>query len=103
MKPCDGIVVQLHVVAVRLERKNTRRSPRLWLSAKDVVLPALKARLAAEGVSAAFRAGALVCAGTVVVRKTVDDRGAGRIVVDGPLCDEYYTVSRIVRDAFALV
>ena len=32
-----------------------------------------------------------------------DDRGAGRIVVDGPLCDEYYTVSRIVRDAFALV
>ena len=79
------------------------RPPRLWLSAKDVVLPALKARLAAEGVAAAFRAGALVCAGTVVVRKTVDDRGAGRIVVDGPLCDEYYTVSRIVRDAFALV
>ena len=65
-----------------------------------VVVPV---RLAAEGVSAAFRAGALVCAGTVVVRKTVDDRGAGRIVVDGPLCDEYYTVSRIVRDAFALV
>jgi len=79
------------------------RPPQLWLSAKDVVLPALKARLATEGITAAFRAGALVCAGTVVVRKTVDDRGAGRIVVDGPLCDEYYTVSRIVREAFALV
>ena len=59
--------------------------------------------LAICAVAAAFRAGALVCAGTVAVRKTVDDRGAGRIVVDGPLCDEYYTVSRIVRDAFALV
>ena len=68
------------------------------MSAQDVVLPALKDKLAAEGIVADFRAGALVCAGTIVVRKD-----AGKILVDGPLCAEYYAVSRLVQSAFRLV
>ncbi|KAH8048178.1 hypothetical protein JL720_15891 [Aureococcus anophagefferens] len=48
---------------------------KLWLSARDVVLPALKEKLAAEGVKAVFKAGSLVCDGAIVVRKAADDRG----------------------------
>ena len=76
---------------------------KLWLSAKDVVLPSLKEKLATEGVKAAFKAGALVCDGAIVVRKEADARGNSKLFVDGPLCPEYYTVSRIVQSAFSLV
>ena len=76
---------------------------KLWLSARDVVLPALKEKLAAEGVKAVFKAGSLVCDGAIVVRKAADDRGNSQLVVDGPLCPEYYAVSRLVQSAFSLV
>lgn len=76
---------------------------KLWLSARDVVLPALKEKLAAEGVKAVFKAGSLVCDGAIVVRKAADDRGNAQLVVDGPLCPEYYAVSRLVQSAFSLV
>ncbi|KAH8049386.1 hypothetical protein JL722_11916 [Aureococcus anophagefferens] len=76
---------------------------KLWLSARDVVLPALKEKLAAEGVKAVFKAGSLVCDGAIVVRKAADDRGNAQLVVDGPLCPESYAVSRLVQSAFSLV
>ena len=79
------------------------RPARLWLSAKDVVLTSIKKKLAEAGIASRFQAGALVCAGSIVVRKASDDRGAARVVVDGPLCEDYYAVSRVVRNAFALV
>ena len=62
-----------------------------------------KKKLAEAGIASRFQAGALVCAGSIVVRKASDDRGAARVVVDGPLCEDYYAVSRVVRNAFALV
>ena len=66
------------------------RPPRLWLSARDVVLPALKARLAA---GASRRPSAPGRSSAACRRpQTVDDRGAGRIVVDGPLCYCYHRV-----------
>ncbi|KAJ1447788.1 beta-lactamase-like protein [Pelagophyceae sp. CCMP2097] len=80
----------------------------LWLSAKDVVLPQLKERIEAAGIAATFRAGSLVCADVIVVRKEAAAGGEGdvansRLVVDGPLCPEYFVVSGLVKSAFCLV
>jgi cleavage and polyadenylation specificity factor subunit 2 len=55
----------------------------------DVVQP-----LAAVGVSVEWQpGGALLCNGAVVVRKQGDE---GTLVVEGPLCGDYYTVREVV-------
>ena len=57
--------------------------------AGDVKLSELKAALSKKGISADFVAGSLLCADSILVRRTDDDSG---LVLEGPLSDDFYTV-----------
>ena len=61
--------------------------------AGDVKLSELKAALSKRGISAEFLAGSLICAGSILVRRTDDDTG---LVLEGPLSDDFYTVRSIL-------
>lgn len=63
------------------------------LCAGDVKLSKLKAELSKRGISAEFSAGSLVCAGSVLVRRTDDDSG---LVLEGPLSEDFYTVRSVL-------
>lgn len=63
------------------------------LCAGDVKLSELKAELSKRGISVEFSAGSLVCAGSVLVRRTEDDSG---LVLEGPLSENFYTVRSVL-------
>ena len=63
------------------------------LCAGDVKLSELKAELSKRGISAEFSAGSLVCAGSVLVKRTDDDSG---LVLEGPLSEDFYTVRSVL-------
>ena len=70
----------------------------------DVRLSDLRAALGAAGVPSAFAAGggALVCAGRVVVRRSAPAAAAAQeLVVEGPLCDEYFVVRDVLYKQFS--
>jgi trimeric autotransporter adhesin len=76
----------------------------------DVRLSELRQALAAAGVAAEFRAaaggaaaaggGVLACAGGVRVRR---DRAGGELLVEGPLCDEYFRVREVLYASYGIV
>ena len=72
-------------------------APSVYLSEGEVLLTDLRAELIAEGMKAEYstRSGysQLVVNGKVVVKKEKD---SGRIAVEGPLCEDFYTVRSIV-------
>lgn len=59
----------------------------------------LKQALAAAGIASEFHAGALYCAGHVVVRRRQpgggDDDGGG-LLVEGALSEDYYRIREVV-------
>ncbi|CAK0764272.1 hypothetical protein CVIRNUC_003141 [Coccomyxa viridis] len=55
----------------------------------DVKLSELKAALSKKSITAEFVAGSLLCADSILVRRTDDDTG---LVLEGPLSDDFYTV-----------
>lgn len=65
----------------------------------DVRLSELKQALAAAGIASEFHAGALYCAGHVVVRRRQpgggDDDGGG-LLVEGALSEDYYRIREVV-------
>ena len=61
--------------------------------AGDVKLSELKAALSKKSISAEFSAGSLICAGSILVRRTDDETG---LVLEGPLSDDFYTVRSIL-------
>ena len=61
--------------------------------AGDVKLSELKAALFKKSISADFSAGSLICAGSILVRRTDDETG---LVLEGPLSDDFYTVRSIL-------
>jgi len=74
----------------------------------DLKLTILKTRLAALGISAEFAGeGVLVCSSSaeddttdqVAVRKT----GKGQVLVEGSVCDTYYTIRKEIYNLHALV
>jgi len=75
----------------------------LWLAAHDLGLPALKDKLQAAGLKADIRAGALVCAGNILVKKTDAGKKRQNIRIEGPLSPEYFTVASVLKTALTLV
>lgn len=75
----------------------------IWLSSKDLVLPSLKDKLEASGIKADFKAGALVCAGNILVKKLDAVNKRQNIRIEGPLCPEYFLVAGVLKSAFTLV
>ena len=57
--------------------------------AGDVKLSELKAALSKKSITAEFVAGSLLCADSILVRRTDDDTG---LVLEGPLSDDFYAV-----------
>lgn len=75
----------------------------IWLSSKDLVLPSLKDKLEANGIKADFKAGALVCAGNILVKKLDAANKRQNIRIEGPLCPEYFLVAGVLKSALTLV
>jgi len=79
-----------------------QRTP-VFLRVGDIVLPALKAQLIEAGISAQFkgdmRGGKLICNGSVVVKKTENNR----VLIEGPLCDDYFTVRSVIYSQFTVI
>ena len=57
--------------------------------AGDVKLSELKAALSKKSITAEFVAGSLLCADSILVRRTDDDSG---LVLEGPLSDDFFAV-----------
>lgn len=81
---------------------------RLWVASKDLVLPSLLGKLHAKGISAHLKAGVLVCAGNILVKKSYDEekddkKKKANVRIEGPLCPEYYQVAAVLKTALTLV
>jgi hypothetical protein len=63
----------------------------------DVKLSEVKQALAAVGVPSEFRGGRLVVGGSLVVRR---DGPEGRLLMEGPLCEDYFTVRDVVYSQY---
>ncbi|KAK9816483.1 hypothetical protein WJX72_000827 [[Myrmecia] bisecta] len=59
----------------------------------DVRLSELKAALAEKGIAAEFYNAMLVCQGPVTIKRQAQD---GELVLEGPLCEEYYKIREVV-------
>ena len=63
----------------------------------DVQLSAVKAALATAGISASFQAGRLLVRGGLVVSR---EGGDGGLMVQGPLCEDYFKVRHTVYSLY---
>ena len=59
----------------------------------DLKLSALRKALGEHGISAEFSGGMLVCQSHIIVRTGGSD---GRILLEGPLCPDFYSIRDVV-------
>jgi hypothetical protein len=75
----------------------SEKSPSVYVSDGEVLLTDLRAELIAQGMKAEYSAHSgysqLVVNGKIVVKK---DQDGGRMHVEGPLCEDFYTVRSFV-------
>ena len=90
----DGSIV---LAPRQVSRANEAHQPNIFVSNGDVLLTDLRAELIAQGMKADYSArvgySQLVVNGKVVVKK---DQESGKIDVEGPLCEDFYTVRSVV-------
>lgn len=91
------------VLAPRLH-PSTLKQPNLMISTREVLLTDLRAEVTALGMKAEYGAlsgySQLIVNGKIVVRK---DNSTGKLDVEGPLCNDFYTVRSIVKGQFVTV
>lgn len=72
-------------------------SPSVYISDGDILLTDLRADLIAQGMKAEYSTqrgfSQLVVNGSILIRK---EQGTGRLHVEGNLCEDFYTIRRIV-------
>jgi Cleavage and polyadenylation factor 2 C-terminal len=94
----DGSIV----LAPRAKPKND--FPSIYLSAGEVLLTDLRSELIAQGMKAEYSShkgySQLLVNGRVILRK---DQGTGRMHVEGPLCEDFWTVRQIVIGQYGLL
>ena len=77
--------------------QSTSKHPSIYVSDGEVLLTDLRSELIAQGMKAEYTVKAgysqLVINGTIVVKK---DQDSGRMNVEGPLCEDFFTVRSIV-------
>jgi cleavage and polyadenylation specificity factor subunit 2 len=73
----------------------------VMLSMGDIKLSKMKAVLNKQGLSAEFHMGQLRCSGHITLRKERDE--SNHIVIDGPLCDEYYRIRDLLYSQFVIL
>ena len=77
--------------------KSNSKQPSIYVSDGEVLLTDLRSELIAQGMKAEYTVKAgysqLVVNGTIIVKK---DQDSGRINVEGPLCEDFFTVRSVV-------
>ena len=80
----------------------SRQEAPLWLSEGELHLTALKKALTEAGFKTDFRGGVkgglLICNDRITITKP-----KARLVVDGPLCEDFYRVREAVANQFQLI
>lgn len=99
----DGSIV----LALR-RPKPSEENPSLYLSYGDILLPDLHAQLIASGMKAEYSVHAgyyqLLVNGKIIVRRVKESAdNVGRISVEGPLCEDFYTVRSIVYGQYVVL
>lgn len=81
-----------------------KRYPSIFVSDGDVLLTDLRAEMTAQGMKAEYSThtgySKLVVNGKVVVTK---DQESGKLAVEGPLCEDYFTVRSVVCGQFIIL
>ena len=80
---------------IRSELQSTSSS--LLHPVGDLKLSALRRALGEHGISAEFSGGMLVCQSHVIVRTGGSD---GQILLEGPLCPDYYSIRDIAYSQY---
>jgi hypothetical protein len=92
-----GQKVALDGAIVLAPRKSLSSQPAIYLSDGDVLLTDLRTELIAQGMKAEYSTHSgyaqLVVNGKVVVKK---DQDSGKMDVEGPLCEDFFTVRSVV-------
>ena len=83
----------LNTIYTRMAALSSDRSSSLLHPAGDLKLSALRRALGEHGISAEFSGGMLVCQSHILVKTGGSD---GRILLEGPLCPDYYRIRDIV-------
>ena len=78
--------------------------PSVYLSAGDVLLTDLRAELIAQGMKAEYKTrqgfAQIIVNGHIVVKK---EQNSGQMEVEGPLCEDFWTVRQIVCGQFVVL
>lgn len=97
-----GQKVALDGSIVLAPRRSSRNNPlSIYLSDGEVLLTDLRTNLVAQGMKVQYSTHSgytrLVINGKVVVKK---DKDSGRVDVEGPLCEDFFTVRSVVRSQY---
>lgn len=96
----DGSIVLAH----RPSSDRISRHPNVMVSNGDVLLTDLRIKVIAKSMKADYSAHAgysqLVVNGKIVVRK---DQTSGEINVEGPLCEDFFSVRSLVRSHYEIL
>eukprot|EP00977_Amphora_coffeiformis_P006303 scaffold1351_cov176-Amphora_coffeaeformis.AAC.37 len=78
--------------------------PSVYLSAGDVLLTDLRAELIAQGMKAEYKTrqgfAQIIVNGHIVVKK---EQNSGQMEVEGPLCEDFWTVRQVVCGQFVVL
>jgi len=89
----DGSIV----LAPRMDETALKNRPSIYVSNGDVLLTDLRSEIIAQGMKASYSAhvgySQLVVNGKIVVKK---DQETGALDIEGPLCEDFYSVRSIV-------
>ena len=100
----DGSIVLAPRLPSMLE--NTRK-PSILLSDGEILLTDLRTELIALGMKAEYSAhtgySQLLINGKVVVKKEQSQDSVGRMHIEGPLCEDFYTVRSILSGQFVVL
>mmetsp|Transcript_34613 Transcript_34613/g.63647 ORF Transcript_34613/g.63647 Transcript_34613/m.63647 type:complete len:285 (-) Transcript_34613:34-888(-) len=92
------------IVLAPRPHKSTLKQPSLMLSTREVLLTDLRAEVTALGMKAEYGAlsgySQLIVNGKIFVRK---DNATGKLDVEGPLCQDFYTVRSVVCGQYVTI
>lgn len=84
-------------IVIAPKREVADEIPSVLVSDGEILLTDLRSELIAEGLKVDFRARQLIVNGKILVEK---DQNTGKIGIEGPLCEDFYTVRSVVYGQF---
>ena len=100
----DGSIVLAPQLPSLLDEKT---KPSIYLSNGEILLTDLRTELIALGMKAEYSAhtgySQLLINGKVVLKKEQNQDSAGRMHIEGPLCEDFYAVRSILSGQFVVL